>query len=109
MLRQIADIWWPKLHRDIVLLTKTCKECQEAGVSVKPILRQKQFGKLPTPNKKIDEISLDFAGPFKIENSSEKYSIVSVDSKTGWSEAKFLRVPTINKVIEFLTRRSKTT
>ena len=57
MLRQIADIWWPKIHRDIVLLTKTCKQCQEAGVSVKPILRQKQFGKLPTPNKKLMKLA----------------------------------------------------
>ena len=103
MLRQIADIWWPKIHRDIVLLTMTCKKCQEAGKSIKLILRQKQFGKLPTPNKTNEKIAIDFASPFKIANSSIKYLVVSGDSKTGWPDAKFLRAPTTNKVIEFPT------
>ena len=103
MLRQIADFWWPKIHRDIVLLTKTCKKCQEVGKSIKPLLRQKQFGKLPTSNKTNEEIAIDFASPFKVANSSKKYLIVSGDCKTGWPDAKLLRTPTTNKVIEFLT------
>ena len=34
----------------------------------------------------------------------KRYLIVSVDSKTGWQDAKFLRAPTTRKVIEFLQR-----
>ena len=103
MLRQFADFWWPKIHRDIVLLTKTCKKCQESGKSIKPILKQKQFGKLPTSNKTNEEIAIDFASPFKVANSSKMYLIVSRDCKTGLPDAKLLRTPTTNKVIEFLT------
>ena len=33
MLMQIIDIWWPKIHRDVTLLTKTCPECRAAGKS----------------------------------------------------------------------------
>ena len=47
---------------------------------------------------------IDFAGPFKIAHSTKKYLIVSVDSKSGWPDAKFLRAPTRTKVIEFLTK-----
>ena len=43
MLRQITDIWWPRIHRDITLLTQMCPECQNAGKSIKPVLSQKQF------------------------------------------------------------------
>ena len=78
-------------------------ECQNAGKSIKPLLKQKQFGKLPTPITINEEIAIDFAGPFKIARSSKKYLIVSVDSKSGWPDAKFLRAPTTSKVIEFLT------
>ena len=64
MLRQITDIWWPRIHRDITLLTQSCSECQNAGKSVKPILSQKQFGKIPTPETINEEIAIDFAGPY---------------------------------------------
>ena len=103
MLRQVADIWWPKIHLDITLLTKSCQDCQNSGKSVTQLLRQKQFGKLPIPDKTNDENTIDFAGPFKIANRSKKYLIVSVDSKTSWHDAKFIRAPTTNKKIEFLT------
>ena len=104
MLRQITDIWWPRIHRDITLLTQMCPECQNAGKSIKPVLSQKQFGKIPTPKTINEEIAIDFAGPFKIAQSTKKYLIVSVDSKSGWPDAKFLRDPTTTKVTEFLTK-----
>ena len=65
---------------------------------------QKQFGKNPTPKTIIEEIAIDFPGPFKIAHSTKTYLIVSVDSKSGWPDAKFLRAPTTTKVIEFLTK-----
>ena len=98
MLRQVADIWWSKIHRDMTLLTETCNDCQNGGKSVKPLLSQKQFGKLRTPDKKNDETALDFAGPFKIATSSKKYLFVPVDKKTGWTDAKFLQALSTNKV-----------
>ena len=104
MLQQIRDIWWPRIHRDITLLAKSCPNCQEAGKSIKPILKQNNFGKIPTPEETNDEIAIDFSGPFKIAASSKRYLIVSIDSKTGWQDAKFLRAPTTRKVIEFLQR-----
>ena len=104
MLQQISDIWWPRIHRDITLLAKSRPNCQEAGKSIKPILKQQNFGKIPIPEETNDEIAIDFAGPFKIARSSKRYLILSVDSKTGWQDAKFLRAPTTRKVIEFLQR-----
>ena len=82
-LQQISVIWWPRIHRDITLLAKSCSNCQEAGESIKPILKQQEFGKIPIPEETNDEIAIDFAGPFKIARSSKRYLIVSVDSKTG--------------------------
>ena len=83
MLQQISDIWWPRIHRDITLLAKSCPNCQKTGKSIKPLLKQQNFGKIPIPEEVNDEIAIDFAGPFKIARSSKKYLIVSIDSKTG--------------------------
>ena len=99
MLQQISNIWWPRIHRDITLLAKSWPDCQKAGKSIKPLLKQQNFGKLPIPEEVNDEIAIDFVGPFKIARSSKKYLIVSIDSKTGWQ-----RAPTTRKVIEFLQR-----
>ena len=81
MLRQISDIWWPRIHRDITLLAKSCNKCQQAGKSIKPLLKQSEFGKLPKPEKFDEEITIDSAVPFKMARSSKKYLIVSIDSK----------------------------
>ena len=64
MLQQISDRWWPRIHRDITLLAKSCQNCQEAGKSIKPILKQQNFGKILSPEETNDEIAIDFAGPF---------------------------------------------
>ena len=48
MLQQNRDIWWPRIHRDITLLSKSCPSCQEAGKSIKPILKQQNFDKILT-------------------------------------------------------------
>ena len=37
---------------------------------MKPIKKQQNFGKMPTTEETNDEISIDFAGPFKIARSS---------------------------------------
>ena len=49
-----------------------------------------------------DETSNDFARPFKIATSTKKRMIASIDSKSNWPEAKFLRMPTTYEVFRFL-------
>ena len=97
----ISDIWWPKIHREIILIAATCEQCQLAGKSVKTLLSQNQFGKIPTPENVNDEIALDFAGPYKIARSSKKYILVSIDQKSGWPEAMFLKVLPPTKSLNF--------
>ena len=89
MLQHVSDIWWPRIRSDVTLLAKSCPNCQQAGKSIKPILKQRKFGMIPTPEETNDEIAIDFAGPFKKARSSKQYLIVSNDSKTRWQDAKF--------------------
>ena len=49
-------------------------------------------------------MAIDYKRPFKMARSSKKYLTVSVDSKSGWPDAKFLRAPTTEKALELLTR-----
>ena len=47
MLQAVADIWWPRIHRDIVLLAQSCPQCQQAGKKLKTLKTQSEFGKIP--------------------------------------------------------------
>ena len=79
MLQPISNIWWPRIHRDITLLAKSCPNCQEAGTSIKPIIKPENLVKYQT-RETNDKIAIDFAGPFKMARSSKKHLIVSIDS-----------------------------
>ena len=58
--------------------------------------------KLPECKDNNQEIAINFAETFQKSIKAKKYLLVSVDHFLGWPEAKFLRKPTAEKVIEFL-------
>ena len=102
MLQASGNIWWPHIHREIVLLAKNCEDCKRSGKIIKCLLPQKQFGKIPESEKINDEIAIDFAGPFQVAHKSKKYLLVSIDNKSNWPDAMFLSKPTTKDVSEFL-------
>ena len=36
MLRYISDMWWPKIHREVINTAKCCEQCSIAGKNIKP-------------------------------------------------------------------------
>ena len=66
MLREAADVWWPRIHREIVEKAKSCQQCCQSGKNIKSLQSQNEFGKLAKPEVPNEKISLDFAGPFQI-------------------------------------------
>ena len=102
MLREASDVWWPRIHREIVEKARNCAECQKAGKNLKCINSQKEFGKIPEAKNPNDEISIDFAGTFQNAYKQKKYLLVSVDNNSGWPDAMFLPNPSAEKVVEFL-------
>ena len=81
MPQAVADIWWPRIHRGIVLLAQSCPQCQPAGKNLKTLKTQYEFGRLPAADAHNDEIAIGIAGPFQLAPKSKKYLIVSVDHK----------------------------
>ena len=85
-----------------MICVSTCKECTEAGENFKPIKFQAHYVKLSRVENVNDEVSIGFAGQFKIAKSTKKYLTVSFDSKSGWLEAKFSGKKNTAAVLEFL-------
>ena len=102
MLRESSDVWWPRIHREIIDKARNCSEFRKAGKNLKSIKSQNEFGKLPLASQPNEEVSLDFTGPFQNANLKKKYLLVSVDNHSGWPDALFLPNPTADKGIEFL-------
>ena len=99
MLREASDIWWPRIHREIVEKARNCRECQLAGKNLKCLKSQTEFGKIPEASEPNEENSLDFAGTFQTFISKKRYLLVSVDNNSGWPDAMFLPKPNSEKVI----------
>ena len=94
MLREAADVWWPRINREIIEKANNCQECSKAGKNIKCLKTQNEYGKLPIAEIPNDEISINFAGPFQNAKKNKKYLLVSVDHNSGWPEALFLPNPT---------------
>ena len=102
MMATVSNVWWSRLHREVVSLARTCKQCQQVGMNIKPLLRQNQARNLPKCTDVNQEIAIDFALPFENARKDKKYILVSIDHFSGWPEAKFLPKPTTEKVMELL-------
>ena len=102
MLRYISDIWWPKIHREVINTAKCCEQCSLAGKNVKPLKRQNQFGEIPKSVEPNEEIAWDFAGPFQNAEHGKKYMLVAIENYSAWPDAPFLHKPSTKNVIEFL-------
>ena len=102
MLATVSAVWWPKLHREVLLIAKACQQCTQSGKNIKPLLRQNQFGKLPEAQEVNEEIAIDFAGPFVNAKNRKRYLLVSIDHFSDWPDAMFLNKPNTNKVLSFL-------
>ena len=76
--------------------------CQKAAKNLKTIQKQSEYEKLPAAETHNDELAIDFAGPFKLAPKAKKYLLVSIDHKTNWPNASFVKKPTAETVINFL-------
>ena len=65
MLSMIEDIWWPRIHREVIDQTRLCEQCLQSGKNLKYALKQKQIGKMLEVKEQNTEIPLDFRGPFQ--------------------------------------------
>ena len=68
MLRNVANIWWPKIHRELVNMARYSKECMAEGENVEVFRKQSKFGKLAESTELNEEVALGFPGPFQTAN-----------------------------------------
>ena len=88
----------------MVGIAQTCHQCKTAGKNIKPLLRQKQIGKLPKCTKINQEIAIDFVGLFQNAIGAKKVPISLSRPLQRLPEAKILRKPNTEKVIEVLKK-----
>ena len=90
-LAKVVNVWWPRLHREVVGFAQTCQQCKTAVKNIQTLLRQKQVGQIPKCNEMKKRNSDRLRRPFSERNRSKKIHFVSINHYTGWPKAKFLR------------------
>ena len=63
MLSLAQNIWWPYIHRDILVKASECKACTEIGKNLKSVIPHRKWTPLPKCSEPNDEIQIDFGGP----------------------------------------------
>ena len=101
-LATVFNVWWPRLHRGVVAIARTCTQGSKSGKKNKTLLKQKQVGKLPECKQNSQEAAVDFAGLIQNAVKTKNYLLVSEDHFSGWPEAKFSRNPTTERVIQLV-------
>ena len=101
MLRYVADIWWPEIHREVINTAKYCEQCSKSGKNVKPFLKQSQFGEISKSNEPNEDY-VRFCGSLSKFRAGKKYLLVAIDNYSARPDALFLHNPTNKKVIEIL-------
>ena len=57
ILREASDVWWPRIHREIVEKARNCNDSRLTGKNLKCMKAQNEFGKLPAANQSNEKIS----------------------------------------------------
>ena len=94
-------IWFPRIHREIVLIAQRCKPCTRIGKKLKPVRPKNKDTHLPNLQEPNEEVQIDFTGPSQ-ENSKESYILVSVIKFSRYPHAKAYHNCDTETAIEYL-------
>ena len=90
------------IHRSLVAAAVGCKECTDAGKSLKSMCAKGDLGKTYEPKEPNVYLQLNFWGPIKFLIESDKYVLVSVDHFSRWPSAVICLNKKSDKVLKFL-------
>ena len=71
-------IWFPRIHKEIVLIAQRCKPCTIIGKNLKPVVPKNKHTNLTELQEINEGIQIDFTGPIP-DNNKDSYILVSVD------------------------------
>ena len=94
-------IWFPRIHREIVIMAQRCKPCTAIGKNLKPIIPKNKHTHLNNLQEPNEEVQIDFIGP-TLDNNKYTYILVSVDRFSRYPHAKAYHNCNTERAIEFL-------
>ena len=95
-----STYWWPGLDAMVESVVKTCDICMTSDKSAKT--RKAPLCPVPFPEAPWDKLGIDFIGPMQ-GPAQQRYAIVLVDYYSKWVEMAFVREPSSDAVVEFLS------
>ena len=70
----VSNVWWPRLHREVVGIAQPCQQCETAGKNNKPVLGQSQEGKSPVSTEKNQQNSYGLCRAISKRDKRKKIS-----------------------------------
>ena len=102
MVDAVQNIWWSRMHRDIVQLCKDCPQCTKFGKDLKANASFNSTKLLPFLSGPYEELQLDYAGPLLDSDGNSIYILVAIDRYSKYPSAMITRSTGRQKIIKFL-------
>ena len=102
MVDAAQNIWWPRMHRDIVQLCKDCPQCTKFGKNLKANASFNSTKPLPLLSGPNEEFQLDYAGTLLDSNGNSIYILVAIDRYSKYPSAMITRSTGRRKINKFL-------
>ena len=91
MFGAVNEVWWPLINQQIVVVAKTCANCQKAGKNENSVERQKG-NEIIRNSKQVNKgIALDFMGPFSGAPENRKILLEAVDHFPAYPTLKLVK------------------
>ena len=75
MLKEAADVWWPRVHREVVEKAKNCPQCQLAGKNLKCKKHKTNLEKFPNQLNRTKKLRETLRDPFKTQTKRKRISL----------------------------------
>ena len=96
--------FWPRMNRDLILKSQSCKACTKIGKNLKPLSPKNKHAALPLLREPNEEIQLDFCGPVTNEKGRDQYILTCIDRFSKFPTAKLVNSTHTQNVLKFMEK-----
>ena len=96
-------IWFPRIHREIVLIAQRFKPCTKIDNNLKPVIPKNIHTKLKRLTEPNQELQLDFTGSIT-ENNKDTYTLFSKDRYSRYPHSKAYHNCDTETALNYLVR-----
>ena len=100
-------VWWPFMHRDLLIKTAKCNPCVKIGKNLKSTKLSSNWVPLKLCKVPNEETQIDFGGPIYNEKNQEVYFLACIDRFSEFPTAEVAEISSRQRIIAWHSSYNK--